>query len=100
MLRVTISISKGKIRSSTILRKLGTYSRKNKLYLAFRELGRVVRTVFLLNYIASIELRQIIDTAPARALARARKSRIGGVDLFNGLPCRGVIRSETFRVRT
>ncbi|MFQ6043477.1 MAG: Tn3 family transposase, partial [Candidatus Poribacteria bacterium] len=67
MLRVTISISKGKIRSSTILRKLGTYSRKNKLYLAFRELGRVVRTVFLLNYIASIELRQIIDTATKKS---------------------------------
>jgi TnpA family transposase len=45
MLRVAISISQGKIRSSTILRKLGTYSRKNKLYFAFRELGRVVRTV-------------------------------------------------------
>ena len=30
------------------LRRLATYSRKNKLYFAFRELGRVVRTVFLL----------------------------------------------------
>jgi TnpA family transposase len=63
MLRVAISISKGKIRSSTILRKLGTYSRKNKLYLAFRELGRVNRTEFLLNYIAIMELRRFIDTA-------------------------------------
>lgn len=63
MLRVAISISQGKIRSSTILRKLGTYSRKNKIYFAFRELGRVVRTVFLLNYIAQIELRRTIDTA-------------------------------------
>lgn len=48
MLRVAISIGQGRIRSSTILRKLGTYSRKNKLYWAFCELGRVVRTVFLL----------------------------------------------------
>jgi TnpA family transposase len=63
MLRVAISISKGKIRSSAILRKLGTYSRKNKLYLAFRELGRVERTEFLLNYIAIMELRRVIDTA-------------------------------------
>ena len=63
MLRVAISISQGKIRSSTILRKLGTYSRKNKIYFAFRELGRVVRTVFLLNYTAKIELRRTIDTA-------------------------------------
>jgi TnpA family transposase len=47
MLRVALSISQGKVRSSTILRKLGTESRKNKLYAAFRELGRVVRTIFL-----------------------------------------------------
>ena len=39
MLRVALSISQGKVRSSTILRKLGTESRKHKLYVAFRELG-------------------------------------------------------------
>jgi TnpA family transposase len=49
MLRVAISSGQGRIRSSTMLRKLGTYSRKNKLYWAFCELGRVVRTVFLLT---------------------------------------------------
>lgn len=63
MLRVAMSISQGKIRSSTILRKLGTYSRKNKLYVAFRELGRVVRTVFLLNFIGNQELRRTVTTA-------------------------------------
>jgi TnpA family transposase len=63
MLRVAISISQGKIRSSTILRKLGAYSRKNKLYWAFCELGRVVRTVFLLNFISDPELRRTINAA-------------------------------------
>lgn len=63
MLRVALSISQGKIRSSTILRKLGTYSRKNKLYLAFRELGRVCRTLFLLKYIGDQELRRTITAA-------------------------------------
>ncbi len=38
---------------STILRRLSSYSRKNKLYFAFRELGRAVRTIFLLQYISS-----------------------------------------------
>jgi TnpA family transposase len=61
MLRVAISISQGRIRSSTILRKLGTYSRKNKLYWAFCKLGRVVRTVFLLNFISDPELRRTIN---------------------------------------
>jgi TnpA family transposase len=48
---------------STILRRLTTYSRKNKLYFAFRELGQVVRTIFLLQYISSLELRQVIQAA-------------------------------------
>ena len=42
---------------------MGTASRKNKLYFAFRELGRVVRTEFLLKYIADAELRQTISAA-------------------------------------
>ena len=36
MLRVALSIKVGTIMSSTILRRLATYSRKNKLYFAFR----------------------------------------------------------------
>lgn len=35
MLRVAVSIKTGKITPSAILRRLGTYSRKNKLYFAF-----------------------------------------------------------------
>jgi TnpA family transposase len=38
MLRVTLSIKAGTIMSSTILRRLATYSRKNKLYFAFRDI--------------------------------------------------------------
>lgn len=63
MLRVAISIKLGKITASTILRRLGTYSRKNKLYFAFRELGKVIRTAFLLRYIGDIDLRQTIQAA-------------------------------------
>jgi TnpA family transposase len=62
MLRVVLSIKAGRITASTILRKLGHYSRKNRLYQAFRELGRVVRTGFLLRY-RRAELRQTIQAA-------------------------------------
>ena len=72
MLRVAVSIKLGKITASTILRRLGTYSRKNKLYFAFRALGKVVRTGFLLNYINDVELLQIINAATNKN------------DLFNG----------------
>lgn len=63
MLRIALSISEGKVHSSTILRKLGTYNRKNKLYQAFAELGRLVRTAFLLNFIGDAELRHTVTTA-------------------------------------
>lgn len=60
LLRVVLSIQTGKVSSSILLRKLGNYSRKNRLYQAFQELGRVVRTVFLLRYISDMQLRQQI----------------------------------------
>jgi len=63
MLRVALSIKEGKIKPSTILKKLGTFTRKNKLYQAFRELGRVIRTVYLMKYMGDVELRSTIQSA-------------------------------------
>ena len=63
MLRIVLSIKAGKITPSTILRRLGTNSRKNKLYFAFRELGRVVRTIFLLKYVGDVEIRKTVQSA-------------------------------------
>ena len=60
LLQVVLSIKAGKVLPSTLLRKLGNNSRKNRLYRAFRELGRVVRTAFLLKYISDIQLREQI----------------------------------------
>jgi len=60
MLQVVLSIRAGKLRPSMILRKLGNYSRKNQLYKDFRELRRVIRTVFLLRYTSDKDLRRSI----------------------------------------
>lgn len=60
LMQVVLSIVAGKISSATLLRKLGSYSRKNRLYHAAQALGNVVRTVFLLQYIGSREVRQDI----------------------------------------
>jgi len=60
LMRVVLSIKAGKLMPSTILRKLGSHSRKNRLYQAFRELGQVIRTIFLLQYISDQPLRQQI----------------------------------------
>ena len=63
MLRVALSVRGGRLLPSAILRRLATYSRKNRLYFAFRELGRVIRTEFLLRYLGSVELRRVIQAA-------------------------------------
>lgn len=60
MMRVVVSIKEGMLTASALLRRLGTGS-KSKLYFAFRELGRVVRTMFLLRYISEPDLRRTIN---------------------------------------
>ncbi|MEI6775625.1 MAG: Tn3 family transposase [Chloroflexales bacterium] len=57
LVQVVLSIRAGKITSEAILRRLGNESRKNRLYQVFRELGRVIRTLFLLRYISDQPLR-------------------------------------------
>lgn len=60
LMQVIISVKYGKISSSFILTKLNSYNNQNKLYKAFTELGKVIRTNFLLDYIINKELRQLI----------------------------------------
>ena len=79
MLKVAVSIKAGKLLSSTVLRRLGSFNRQNRLYLAFRELGRVVRTEFLLNYVNDLGLRRITLGAMNKS---ERFSQFGVVSLF------------------
>jgi TnpA family transposase len=60
MIQVVLSIQAGRVMPSMLLRKLGTYNRRSLLYRAFRELGRVERTLFLLRYISNTEVRRVI----------------------------------------
>jgi TnpA family transposase len=67
IMRVVLSIRAGKVLPSTLLRKLGNYSRKNRLYRAFKEVGRAVRTAFLLRFLANQDLRRQITAATNKA---------------------------------
>jgi TnpA family transposase len=60
LMQVVLSIRAGSLQPFTLLRKLSHESRKNRLYQAFRELGRVIRTIFLLRYISDLPLREQI----------------------------------------
>jgi TnpA family transposase len=66
LLRTAISIREGRVSSVTLLRRLGNHSHKNRLYRAFRELGRVLRTVVLLRYLSEPALRETITAITNR----------------------------------
>ncbi|HEY0688417.1 MAG TPA: Tn3 family transposase, partial [Kribbella sp.] len=63
LMQVAISISEGELSSSTLMRRLRSNSRKNRLYKVFREVGRSVRTVALLRYLADPQLRARVTAA-------------------------------------
>jgi TnpA family transposase len=60
LMQVILSIQAGTILPSTLMQRLGSHSRQSKLYQAFAEVGRVVRTLFLLEYISNTPLREHI----------------------------------------
>lgn len=69
LMQVVLSIRAGKLSSPLLLRRLGTESHKNNIYRAFREVGRVIRTVTLLRFISEPELREEVTAATNKAEA-------------------------------
>lgn len=61
VLRLAHSIREGTVSASLIMGKLGSYSRQNSLATALREMGRIEKTIFILNYLASESLRRKIQ---------------------------------------
>ena len=52
------SIQQGVVTASLIVRKIGSYPRQNGLALALRELGKIERTIFMLNWFMDPALRR------------------------------------------
>lgn len=76
ILRLAASIQHGTASASLLLRKLSHYPRQNGLALALRELGRIERTLFVLDWLESVELRKRVNAGlnkgeSRNALARA-----------------------------
>ncbi|MEV0046908.1 Tn3 family transposase [Nocardia rhamnosiphila] len=63
LMQVALSISQGRLSSATLMRRLRSNSRKNRIYKVFREVGRSVRTVALLRYLADPQLRARVTAA-------------------------------------
>src|SRR3546814_3568508 len=76
LLRLTTSIRSGTTTASAMLRRLSAYPRQNGLALALREVGRIERSIFMLDWLRDLDLRRRtqagLNKGEARnALARA-----------------------------
>lgn len=58
VVRLVASLKSGSVAPSTMLKKLAAYERQNQLDLALQELGRIERTLFMLDWLESPELRR------------------------------------------
>ena len=76
--------------ASLMLRKLGSYPRQNGLAVALRELGRIERTLFILDWLQSVELRRRVHAGLNKGEARNALAR---AVFFNRL---GEIRDRSF----
>lgn len=90
ILRLASSIQRGTVTASLMLRKLGSYPRQNGLAFALRELGRIERTLFALEWLQSPELRRRVQAGLNKGESRNALSR---AVFFNRL---GEVRDRSF----
>ena len=90
ILRLATSIKQGTVTASLMLRKLASYPRQNGLAVALRELGRIERTLFILDWLQSVELRRRVHAGLNKGEARNALAR---AVFFNRL---GEIRDRGF----
>ncbi|MET3134558.1 TnpA family transposase [Oxalobacteraceae bacterium GrIS 1.11] len=90
ILRLASSIKHGTVTASLMLRKLGSYPRQNGLALALRELGRIERTLFILDWLQNVELRRRVHAGLNKGEARNALARAVFIHRL------GEIRDRTF----
>ncbi|CAB3774641.1 Tn3 family transposase [Paraburkholderia humisilvae] len=75
VLRLATSIRQGTVTASLMLRKLGSYPRQNGLAVALREIGRIERTLFILDWLQHVELRRRVHVGLNKGEARNALAR-------------------------
>ncbi|MGG2067481.1 Tn3 family transposase [Bacillus sp. S14(2024)] len=76
VLRLAHSIRESRVSGALIMGKLGSYTRQNKVAKALREMGRIEKTIFILDYLSDETMRRRIQRGlnkgeAMNALARA-----------------------------
>ena len=90
VLRLAASIRHGTVTASLIIRKLASYPRQNSLHAALREVGRIERTLFMLEWMQDPELRKRVQVGLNKGEARNALAR---AVFFNR---QGELRDRTF----
>jgi len=90
ILRLATSIRQGTVTASLMLRKLGSYPRQNGLAVALREVGRIERTLFTLDWLQNVDLRRRVHAGLNKGEARNALAR---AVFFNRL---GEMRDRSF----
>lgn len=93
VLRLATSIKQGTVTASLMLRKLASYPRQNSLALALRELGRIERTLFTLDWLLNPTLRQRVTAGLNKGEA---KNTLARAVCFNRL---GEIYDRTYELQ-
>lgn len=90
ILRLATSIKQGTVTASLMMRKLGSYPRQNGLAVALRELGRIERSLFTLDWLQDVELRRRVHSGLNKGEA---KNALARAVFFNRL---GELRDRSF----
>lgn len=61
ILRLVESIRSGKVKASLIMQKIGSYARDNTIAKTLKELGRIFKTMYLLDYFSDKVLRKEVQ---------------------------------------
>jgi TnpA family transposase len=61
ILRLLASIKTKNFKASTILKRLSTYTKQHALQQAIKEFGKIIKSIFILEYIDNVTLRQDIE---------------------------------------
>jgi len=90
ILRLALSIQQGTVTASLMLKKLGSYPRQNNLAVTLRELGKIERSIFMLEWLKDPQLRRRVQAGLNKGEAKHALTRAVH---FNRL---GEIRDRTF----
>jgi TnpA family transposase len=101
------SLKTGHVTASVALKRLVGFSAKNRFYRANRDLGRIFKTEFILQYLSEPELRRrirrgLLKVEQLHALARdvfyGRRGRINARELWEQMNTLGLIRETGFKI--